>query len=79
MLATIVCMISVAGDATKVVCISPAIAGGGGGGGGAGVVMPTVGISPPRALTAKVRVNNNAAKQSLNFFMVSPDEQLMGE
>jgi len=41
--------------------------------------MPVVGISPARALTVKVRVKSNATKQSLKFFMVSPEVQLMKE
>ena len=73
MLSTTVSMTSVAGAATSGPDILPST----GSEGGAG--MPTVGISPARALTVNVRVNRNATKNCLNFFMFSPEDKLCGD
>jgi hypothetical protein len=72
MLSITVSSISVAGSVMPTVGISPSAHSV-----GEGAAMPTVGISPARTLKVKVRVKSNVTKQSLNFFMVSPEEQLV--
>jgi hypothetical protein len=66
-------MTSVAGAAIPGPAISPSADGEG------GAAIPTVGISPARALTVNVRVNRNATKNCLKFFMLSPEDKLCGD